>query len=257
MILLSIKHLSVKFKGLTAVNDFSMDVERGSFHSLIGPNGAGKTTAINALTRVVPANGTALVENVDLLKIPSYRIISIGVARTFQNLELFKNLTVMGNLFIGAYHTINYNFLDEIFNTQLYKKEQSKTLQMIIDVSELLDIKQYLNLPVSSLPYGTQKLIEIGRAVISRPKLLILDEPFAGLNDSESDKLKAEILRIKSLYDLTILMIEHDMKIVMSISDKITVMNFGEKISEGTPSIILEDRKVAEAYLGDRAYSRC
>jgi len=256
MILLSIKALTVKFKGLIAVNNFSMDVEKGSFHSLIGPNGAGKTTVVNALTRVVPSTGTALFGGVNLLKIPAHRIINAGVARTFQNLELFKNLTVMGNLFVGAYHTINYNFLDEVFSTNFYKKEQSKAIRNITEVAGLLDIEQYLHLPASSLPYGTQKLVEIGRAIISKPKLLILDEPFAGLNDAESEKLKEEILRIKALYDLTILMIEHDMKIVMAISDKITVMNFGEKIAEGVPSFILEDRKVAEAYLGDRAYFR-
>lgn len=256
MILLSIKGLSVRFKGLIAVNDFSMDVERGNFHSLIGPNGAGKTTVVNSLTRVVPSTGTALFEGVDLLKVPAHRIINFGVARTFQNLELFKNLTVMGNLFIGAYHTINYNFFDEAFITKLYRSEQSKILQNIVEISEMLDIKGHLNAPVSSLPYGTQKLVEIGRAVISKPKLLILDEPFAGLNDFESDKLKSEIMRIKSLYNLTILMIEHDMKIVMSISDRITVMNFGEKVAEGSPSEIIQDRKVTEAYLGDRAYSR-
>ena len=254
--ILSIKALSVKFKGLIASNNFSMDVEKGSFHSLIGPNGAGKTTVVNALTRVVPSTGTALFEDVDLLKMPAHKIINAGVARTFQNLELFKNLTVMGNLFIGSYHTINYNFFDEIFSTKSYKFEQSKIFQNVTEISEMLDIKRYLNMPVSSLPYGTQKLVEIGRAVISKPKLLILDEPFAGLNDQESEKLKEEILRIKNLYDLTILMIEHDMRIVMSVSDKITVMNFGEKIAEGNPSEIIRDRKVAEAYLGDRSYSR-
>jgi branched-chain amino acid transport system ATP-binding protein len=256
MILLSIKALTVKFKGLIAVNNFSMDVEKGSFHSLIGPNGAGKTTVVNALSRVVPSTGTALFEGIDLLKIPAHKIINAGVARTFQNLELFKNLTVTGNLFIGAHHTINYNFFDEIFSTKSYKSEQSRVFQNVTEISEMLDIKRYLNMIVSSLPYGTQKLVEIGRAVISRPKLLILDEPFAGLNDQESEKLKEEILRIKGLYDLTILMIEHDMRIVMSVSDKITVMNFGEKIAEGDPSEIIQDRKVAEAYLGDRSYSR-
>ncbi|BBJ28115.1 ABC transporter ATP-binding protein [Athalassotoga saccharophila] len=254
--ILSIKALSVKFKGLIAVNNFSMDVEKESFHSLIGPNGAGKTTVVNALTRVVPSTGTAFFEGFDLLKMPPHRIINVGVARTFQNLELFKNLTVMANLFIGTIHKINYNFLDEVFNTRSYKSEQSKTLQSIIEIAEMLGIKRYLNMPVSSLPYGTQKLVEIGRAVISRPKLLILDEPFAGLNDQESEKLKEEILRIKGLYAITILMIEHDMKIVMSVSNKITVMNFGEKIAEGSPSEIIQNRKVAEAYLGDRSYFR-
>ncbi len=200
--------------------------------------------------------GTALFEDVDLLKVPPHRIINFGVARTFQNLELFKNLTVMGNLIIGAHHTISYTFFDEVFNTKSYKSEQSKIFQNVMEISEMLDIKKYLKMPVSSLPYGTQKLVEIGRAIISKPKLLILDEPFAGLNNFESEKLKTEIIRIKSLYGLTILMIEHDMTIVMSVSDKITVMNFGEKISEGIPSEIIQDRKVAEAYLGDRAYSR-
>lgn len=256
MILLSIKDLTIKFKGLVAVDDFSMDIEKGEFHSLIGPNGAGKTTVVNAITRVVPSTGTALFEDADLLKVPAHKIINFGVARTFQNLELFKNLTVMGNLFIGAHHTINYTFLDEVFNTKSYKYEQSKIFQNIMEISEMLDIKKYLDVPVSSLPYGTQKLVEIGRAIISKPKLLILDEPFAGLNNFESEKLKTEIIRIKSLYDLTILMIEHDMTIVMSVSDRITVMNFGKKISEGTPSEVIQDRRVAEAYLGDRAYSR-
>lgn len=254
--MLSIRGLTVKFREVIAVRNFNMDVKEGEFHSLIGPNGAGKTTVINAITRVVPANGTALFgEKVDLLKVPAHELSAIGLARTFQNLELFRTMTVMGNLFVGAYHSIEYGFLDEIFKTRKFESGQLNLMQRTIEIADFLSIKEYLNSTVSSLPYGIQKMVEIGRAIMSKPKLLLLDEPFAGLNDSETDQLKKELLRIKRAYDITILMIEHDMSTVMSLSDKITVINFGEKITDGTPGEIKQNRKVAEAYLGDRAFT--
>lgn len=254
--ILSIRKLTVRFRGIAAVKNFDMDVKKGEFHSLIGPNGAGKTTVINAITRVVPANGTALFdEREDLLKISAYNLVHLGIARTFQNLELFRTMTVMGNLFVGAYHDIRYGFLDEIFRTHKYRIGQLDLMQRAIEVADFLLIKEYLNTPVSNLPYGIQKTVEIGRAIMSKPKLLLLDEPFAGLNDAETDRLKDELLRIKRTYDMTILMIEHDMSTVMSLSDKITVINFGEKIVDGTPNEIKQNRKVAEAYLGDRAFT--
>lgn len=253
--MLSIRNLTVKFRGLVAVKNFSMDVKAGDFHSLIGPNGAGKTTVINAITRVVPANGTALLENVNLLKVPAHKISYLGVARTFQNLELFPTMTVMGNLIVGAYHTINYGILDEIFKTSRYKSESFELMERVIEVADFLSIKEYLNTVVSNLPYGIQKTVEIARAIMSKPRILLLDEPFAGLNDTETDRLKEELLRVKKAYNITVLMIEHDMGTVMSLSNRITVINFGEKIAEGTPEEIKQNRKVAEAYLGDRAFT--
>ena len=254
--ILSIRKLTVKFRGIAAVKDFDMDVKKGEFHSLIGPNGAGKTTVINAITRVVPANGTALFNGKkDLLKMPAHILPHLGIARTFQNLELFRTMTVMGNLFVGAYHDIKYGFIDEIFKTCKYRTGQLDLMQRAIEVSDFLFIKEYLNTTVSNLPYGIQKTVEIGRAIMSKPKLLLLDEPFAGLNDAETDRLKDELLRIKRTYDMTILMIEHDMNTVMSLSDKITVINFGEKIVDGTPEEIKQNRKVAEAYLGNKTFT--
>ncbi len=251
---LSIKGLTVRFRGIVAVNNLDMEIEGGSFHSLIGPNGAGKTTVINAITRVVPATGTALFDGkTDLLKLPAHRISDTGMARTFQNLELFKTMSVAANLLVGAHHTIKYGFADEIFRTQRFKTEQLELTERVIEVADFLYIKEYMNSTVSSLPYGIQKMVEIGRALMSKPSLILLDEPFAGLNDSETERLKEELLRVKDAYGLTVLMIEHDMGTVMRLSDRITVINFGEKIAEGNPRDIKQNRRVVEAYLGDRA----
>jgi branched-chain amino acid transport system ATP-binding protein len=255
MSLLEVQDVTVRFGGLVAASQINMNVEEGTIHSLIGPNGAGKTTMFNVITRVIePSEGQLEFNGENLLKKRPHQIIQSGISRTFQNLEIFKLMTVKENFLVGDHVNVETTWLNEVLQTTHLKTEEQKVAQKASDIAGVLGLKNRLNSLAGMLPYGLQKMVEIGRALISSPKLIMLDEPAAGLNPSETEFLKEIIMKIKD-QGVTILLVEHDMSLVMDISDQITVMNFGKKISEGNPEQIKNDPEVIKAYLGESKYA--
>ena len=243
--MLEIEKLTVKFGGLVAVSNLDMTVREGEIHSLIGPNGAGKTTVMNCISGFQRFKGKIYFEGRELSPLPSYERARIGIARTFQNLELFGSMTVKENLLLGLHPSFRHNIMKDIFT--LPKEAIPETA---IKVARLVGIEKIMESYVAFLPYGIKKIVEIGRALVSNPKLIMLDEPAAGLNFDEKEHLKGVIRRIKES-GITVLLIEHDMSLIMDISDSVTVMNFGKKIAEGSPKEISRDPLVIDAYLGE------
>ncbi len=247
--MLTIKDITVKFGGLTAVNKMNMTVEKGKIHSLIGPNGAGKTTLFNVITRVVqPVGGEVIYKDENLLDISAEEIIFRNIARTFQNLQLFQGCDVYSNLYSGFVH----NYKRGMFSLVLGKHRPfvKDVHEKILAAAEMMQISGMLKLYPSQLSYGVLKRVELARAMISDPEILLLDEPAAGLNMDETEELN-EILLNLNKSGKTILLVEHDMNLVMKVSDRITVMNFGARIAEGTPKEISENKEVIKVYLGE------
>lgn len=245
--MLDIKDLSVHFGNLIAVNTLNMNVSENTIHSLIGPNGAGKTTVFNAIYNFVPYTGDILFKEKSLKHVPTHGLSQMGISRTFQNLSLFYSMTVEHNIALGLHPTAKSNIFKDISGVNIYSQKGIK--EKIKSVAELVGLTQLLNAYPLFLPYGTQKLVELARALVNDPQLLLLDEPAAGLNSAEKDYFKKILLEVKKR-GITILLVEHDMGVVMDISDLITVMNFGEKIAEGTPEEVSENPEVIQAYLG-------
>lgn len=247
--MLEIKNVTVSFGGLIAVKDMTMNVKKGIIHSLIGPNGAGKTTLFNVITRVVqPIKGDVFFQERSLMELRPDQIIYEGISRTFQNLQLFNGMNVYDNILSGYIHNYNKNIF------YLFSKSKSQfeaeARERILEISELLQIKDRLNSYPASLPYGILKRVEIARAIVSDPKILLFDEPAAGLNHNETSEIR-DIMKLLKNQGKTILLVEHDMNLVMKVSDKITVMSFGEKIAEGTPEEIGNNEEVIKVYLGE------
>ena len=250
---LDVRGLGIDFGGLTAVDNFNLMIGRNEIAGLIGPNGAGKTTVFNLLTNVYqPSRGSILLDGVPTAGKKTYQVNRMGVARTFQNIRLFKDLTVIDNVKVGLHQSMRYRLPEALLRLPTYWKQEKKTTDEAIELLNIFHMSDLAGKQAGSLPYGAQRRLEIIRALATRPKLLLLDEPAAGMNPSETAELMEVIRRIRDEFDIAILLIEHDMNLVMGICEGIAVLNFGRVIAKGTPDEIRSNPQVIEAYLGKK-----
>ena len=249
--LLQVEGISKIFGGVTAVSDVSFDINKGEIFSLIGPNGAGKTTVFNLISGIFPlSGGEILLEGERITHLSSHRLAVKGIGRTFQNLAVFKHASVVDNILVGRHVHMNSGLLSAIAFLPKTRREERAHRERAEEIIEFLEIEHIRDLPVGSLSYGLQKRVELGRALATEPKLLLLDEMVSGMNSEETEDIARFVLDMKDQLGITILMVEHDMGIVMDISDKICVLNFGQNIAYGTPDEISQNPAVIEAYLG-------
>lgn len=252
MALLETRGLSKHFGGLRAVSNLDIDIEPGTIHGLIGPNGSGKSTFFNLVTGVYqPDPGSRITfAGTDITHFPSHRIGALGVARTFQLLRLFQEMTVLQNLMVGHHTHVPYGFITTMFNRAAVQAKDAIIRDEMMNLLEFIGLADYAEMPASELSGGQRRLLSLGRAMAMRPKLLMLDEPAAGLSPVNIDRLLSIVMKLKESYGLTILIVEHILKVVMDTCDTVTVLDYGEKIGEGPPAVVKDDHAVIEAYLG-------
>ena len=250
--ILKASNLSIVFGGLRAVDNFNIEIKEGELVGLIGPNGAGKTTVFNMLTGVyVPTEGTVELRGKDVTTMLPHKRVNIGISRKFQNIRLFKRMSVLENVKVSSNVHMNYGLFAGIFKTKKYWEQENKATEEALEILEVLGLKEYANEQAQNLPYGKQRKLEIARALATNPILLLLDEPAAGMNPHETEELMETIKIVREKFNTAVLLIEHDMKLVMGICEWITVLSFGKVIATGTPDEIKNNKEVITAYLGE------
>ncbi len=248
------KGVSKCFGGLTAVNNVDLAIPEHSIFSIIGPNGAGKTTLFNCVSGFyVPDEGEICFDGQPIQGLPTHKICDLGIARTYQNIRLFKQMTAVENVLVGHHSRMHTHWIESILRNKRYRQEEKRALEEAFALLEFVGLCGMVDTPAHNLPYGAQRRLEIARALASKPNVLLLDEPTAGMNSQETAEMTLFIKRLRDTRNITILLIEHDMRVVMDISDQITVLDYGLKIAEGEPEQIRSDQRVIEAYLGPGA----
>ena len=248
---LNFNNVTLKFGGITALNDVSFEVKPQTLYAIIGPNGAGKTSIFNCISGIYrPTQGSVTYGDNDINDLRPDEVANLGIARTFQNIELFENMTVLDNILIGAHRHLNYGPISSLFFSNKTRKSELEARRIAEDIIDFLEIEQFRYSYIMSLPYGVQKRVEIGRALAMDPDLILLDEPAAGMNNEETEDIARFIIDIHEEMKKTVILVDHDMNMVMDIAEEVMVLNFGEKLAEGKPEEIVKDSKVIEAYLG-------
>ena len=252
MAMLEVNHLAIQFGGLRAVDGFNVSIEKGQLYGLIGPNGAGKTTIFNLLTGVYkPTEGIIKLDGQNITGKKTIEINKAGIARTFQNIRLFKDLTVLDNVKVGLHNHHKYSTLAGILRLPSYHKVEKEMNEKAMEILKVFDLDKEADTLAGNLPYGKQRKLEIARALATEPKLLLLDEPAAGMNPNETIELMETIRFVRDKFDMTVLLIEHDMKLVSGICEELTVLNFGQVLAQGKTSDVLNNPEVIKAYLGE------
>ena len=248
---ISFKNVNLKFGGVQALKDVSFDIEENSLFAIIGPNGAGKTSILNCINGIYKStSGSIDIFDKDIINLQPDEIANMGVSRTYQNIELFENMTTLDNILIGAHRHVNYGPIRSLLFSKKVRDEEEKARQITENVIDFLEIEEYRYSYILSLPYGIQKRIELARALAMEPKVLLLDEPAAGMNNEETEDIARFILDIHEELGVTVILIDHDMNMVMDIATEVVVMDFGEKLFQGNPKDAAKDQKVIDAYLG-------
>ena len=252
MSMLKITNLGISFGGLRAVDDFNIEIEKGELYGLIGPNGAGQTTVFNLLTGVYkPTDGTIILDGKDITGKSTIEINKAGIARTFQNIRLFKQMSVLDNVKVGLHNKYRYSVATGILRLPKFFKTEKQMDEEALELLKVFDLDKEASYLASNLPYGKQRKLEIARALATQPKLLLLDEPAAGMNPNETQELMDTIKYIRDNFDMTVLLIEHDMRLVGGICERLTVLNFGQELASGATSDVLSNPEVITAYLGE------
>ncbi|KFZ26817.1 MAG: Lipopolysaccharide export system ATP-binding protein LptB [Candidatus Izimaplasma bacterium HR2] len=252
MAILEVNDLTIKFGGLTAVDNFNIKVEDNELVGLIGPNGAGKTTVFNLLTGVYePTEGTIFIDGKNTKGKKPSQIVMLGSSRTFQNIRLFKDMSVLDNIKVAYHNEMTYNLLSSIIKNKKFKEEEARANMVAIELLSVFGLEGYKDELAKNLPYGKQRKLEIARALATNPKLLLLDEPAAGMNPQETEELMDTIKLVKDRFEVSVLLIEHDMKLVMGICERIVVIDYGKIIAKGSPQEIRKNKDVIKAYLGE------